>query len=540
MTFRINKLLLSTFAICIIYPLIINAETSEPRQIVLTWQGDTQTTMTITWRTDDDHARTQGIKRIDDAYALLGDQIDFTVVREKLLNNGWQNSGYDTPEDAFIELAVGVMNHTNRDAQFAYQFLLNNWQNYVDRVGFEPELQPDRNKWSQLCDGLAENRLYYSEDLIAFKHATDFSNENLPETIRVMNAESYTFPETTAWLHRVQLTGLEPGTTYSVLIKSDDHASEPFTFRTAPVTREAFTFIAGADTQSETEERKQMTAHAATLDPEFVLLSGDIVMRGMSELEWDNWFDEWHDLMVTDEGRRVPIIPALGNHDVRGWIMGDFETDAAFFANRFNLPEPQNYYAIEYGDGFLIITLDSGHTSAFNENLEWFPNTGYYEGGPHRVHPSHDGQQRNWLEQTLKNHQDSKWKMVHYHINAFATSPHYWEKPRYGRRIMHEFWIPLFEQFEVDIVHEAHGHRLKRTYPVKEGKIHDDGVVYIGEGGWGTHMGTPDPMWFVADKSSDHHFWLLNFDEGWNTLTGWPVKWIDGAAVEGNTFTIDK
>jgi len=540
MTIKLNRIFTLSLVSFIIFPLFTKAETTEPRQIVLTWQGDTKTTMTITWRTDDNNARTKGIKLIEDAYELHGDQIEFQNARQNLLNNGWEKSGYDSPEEAFIALAVGVMNYTNRDSRFAYQFLLNNWQNYVNRVGLELELQPERNRWNQLYDGLAENRLYFSDVADAFIQPFDFSDQNLPAHIQVAQADSYTFPETTAWLHRVELVGLEPGRTYTVLIKSDNHAAEPFTFRTAPETRDSFSFIAGADTQSQTEQRKQMTTHAATLDPEFVLLSGDIVMRGMSEVEWDSWFDEWNDLMITEEGRRVPIIPALGNHDVRGWIMGDFETDAAFFYNRFNLPEPQNYYAIEYGDGFLIITLDSGHTSPFNEELEWFPNTGYYEGGPHMVHPSHDGQQRNWLEKTLTDHQDRKWKMIHYHINAFATSPHYWEKPRYGRRLMHEHWIPLFEEFGVDLVHEGHGHRLKRTHPVKGGEIHDDGVVYIGEGGWGTHMGKPEQMWFVADKGSDHHFWLLNFDDGWNTLTGWPVKWIDESAVNGQSFVLEK
>lgn len=74
----------------------------------------------------------------------------------------------------------------------------------------------------------------------------------------------------------------------------------------------------------------------------------------------------------------------------------------------------------------------------------------------------------------------------------------------------------------------------------EEIKEYGDGVIYIGEGGWGTHMGVPDQLWFAADKGSDHHFWFLNMDEGWNTLTGWPVKWINGAAVQGETFIIEQ
>ncbi len=511
----------------------VHAE-QKPEQIVLTWQGDTKTSMTITWRTDEPNALTYGMMKIDEAAKKYGEGLRFTDVRTKLIEEGWEGAGYDSPKEAFLALAVGVKNYSNRDSRFAYQFLLNNWDHYTENVGFEKELLPDRNEWNRVYGGVSHNRLYYTEgdDLLTHEHSTPANGVSTAE------AETYTFAETTAWLHTVELTELKPGTTYSGLIKSDNSNAEPFTFRTAPAERKAFSFIAGADTQSETTERKEMTSHAATLDPEFILISGDLVMRGMAENEWDSWFNEWHDLMITDEGRRVPVLPALGNHDVRGWIMGDFETDAAFYANRFNLPYPHRYYSLEYGDGFVLLTLDSGHTSAFNEDLNWFEDTGYYEGGPHKVRSSHDGAQKQWLETTLQNYSDRPWIIAHYHINAFATSQHYWEKPRYGRPLMHEHWIPLFEKYGVDLVHEGHGHRMKRTHPVKNGEIHEDGVTYIGDGGWGTHMGIPDDMWFVADKGSDHHFWKITLDEGWNQLTGRPVKWIESNAVDGQKFTI--
>lgn len=533
---------LFAFALLLTVFWVNDSEASEPgpRQIVLTWQGDTQTSMTITWRTDEQNARTYGVNLIEQAAERYGSSIVFEDVRGALLSGGWEGAGYNSPDDAFIALAVGVMNHTGRDADFAYGFLINNWQAYTENVGLETELMPNRATWNTTYDGVSENVIYFSEGTYLYENADQYGVNELQNHFSFQQADSYTFPETSAWLHRVNLAGLEPGTTYSVIVRNEQNIAEPFIFRTAPATKDSLTFIVGADTQSQTKERKEMTALAASLDPEFVLISGDLVMRGMAENEWDAWFDEWHDLMITEEGRRVPVIPALGNHDVRGWIMGDFETDAAFFANRFNLPDPQNYYAIEYGAGFVLITLDSGHTSAFNEELDWFVDTGYYEGGPHRVRDSHDGQQTNWLERTLQYYDDRPWIMAHYHINVLATSPHYWEKPRYGRHIMREYWIPLFEKYGVNLVHEGHGHRMKRTHPIKNWEIDEDGVIYIGDGGWGTHMGVPEQMWFVADKDSNHHFWKLTLNDGWTELTGWPVKWINGEAVRGETFKLQR
>lgn len=503
----------------------------EPEEIVLTWQDDTKTTMTVTWRTEEPDARTYGMNKIEKIAREADTEIEFTEIRNNLLENGWQDAGYESPEYAFAHLAAGVMNYAQSDADFAYRILKNNWSTYSEEVGLEEELLPDRVEWNEIQDSGAENKLHYTVQSDAEVDIDEYNT---------LKPETYTFAETAAWLHRVQLNDLEPGTTYEVILERDGQQADSFIFRTAPTEKREITFIAGADTQSETRERKEMTELAATFDPEFVMIAGDLVMNGMAENEWDQWFKEWHELMITDEGRRVPVVPALGNHDVRGWIMGDFETDAAFYANRFNLPDPQRFYALEYGPGLALITLDSGHTSAFNEELDWFKDTGYYEGENHRVRDSHTGEQRDWLEQTLAEFQNSPWIMGHYHINAFATSPHYWEKPRYGRPLMHDHWIPLFEEYGVDLIHEGHGHRMKRTHPIRDMEINEDGVVYIGEGGWGTHMGEPEDMWFVDDKGSDHHFWKLTLEEGWETLKGVPIKWIDGEAVKGQEFTIEQ
>lgn len=540
----------------------------EPRQIVLTWEGDTRSTMTITWRTDEPNALTNGMRRTNEVAATNPD-IDFTEVRNLLAGNHWQDAGYNTPEEAFIDLSIGIMNHTGRDSRFAYQFLLNNWSTYTEEIGFQQQLLPDRDEWNAIYHGGAVNRIAYTDDPEVMHAVVDNALQqriddpgypkdhepgnsvildaaDIEHGMSVRKATTYTFAETSAWLHTVKLTDLKPGTRYHVLVHREDEnepgrfvSSEPFHFRTAPDDREEITFIMGADTQSATRERREMTAHAASLDPDFVAIGGDLVMGGMSEFEWDLWFDEWHELMITEDGRRVPVLPALGNHDVRGWVAGDFETDAAFYANRFNLPDPKKYYVIEYGDGLVLFTLDSGHTSAFNEELNWFEDTGYYEGGPHQVQSSHDGLQIEWLQEMLSTYQDRPWLIGQYHINAFATSPRYWEKPRYGRHLMRKHWIPLFEQYGVNLIHEGHGHRLKRTHPVKDFEINEDGIVYIGDGGWGTHMGQPEDMWFVADKAPNHHFWKLTLEQGWHTLNGLPIKWIDGAAVRGESFQLE-
>jgi hypothetical protein len=55
-----------------------------------------------------------------------------------------------------------------------------------------------------------------------------------------------------------------------------------------------------------------------------------------------------------------------------------------------------------------------------------------------------------------------------------------------------QHWVPLFEQFNLDVAFESDGHTLKRTCAIRGGKPDETGVVYIGEGGLGVKQRTPD------------------------------------------------
>ena len=78
-------------------------------------------------------------------------------------------------------------------------------------------------------------------------------------------------------------------------------------------------------------------------------------------------------------------------------------------------------------------------------------------------------------------------------------------------------WVPLFDEYRLDLVCEADGHNIKRTSPILNNKINPDGIVYIGEGGMGVGQRTPKTdRWYLAEmadkNSSGHHVHLLTFD----------------------------
>src|SRR5690606_5922188 len=80
----------------------------------------------------------------------------------------------------------------------------------------------------------------------------------------------------------------------------------------------------------------------------------------------------------------------------------------------------------------------------------------------------------------------------------------------------HHF-VPLFEKYNVDIVTESHDHALKRTLPIREGGPHEHGITYIGDGGLGVPLRSPDPTrWYLQSPGlalSEFHVHLLEFGE---------------------------
>src|SRR5690554_629832 len=262
--------------------------------------------------------------------------------------------------------------------------------------------------------------------------------ERLEQEWKQVEARTFTFDETKAWIHTAKLTGLNPGAEYTAVVVTAGVAAEEFSFRTAPAESREVVFVAGGDSRTNRELRREINAGAAGEDPDFVMFNGDLVEGPLSEEEWDDWFDDWHDLMITEDQRRIPLLPAMGNHEVEGFFDGE-KKDAPFYYHRFMLPEPEKYYAVEFGPDLVLLTLDSGHTSDI------------------------DGEQLVWLKETLKQYED-RYLIVQYHVPAWPSGLGEF----FGRlsREIRKHWVPLFEEYGVRLAIAAHEHTYKRTPPL--------------------------------------------------------------------------
>ena len=313
-----------------------------------------------------------------------------------------------------------------------------------------------------------------------------------------VQAASFTFDQTTTWLHTAELTGLNPDTEYHVVIEHPA-APESFFFRTIPSERNReIVFLAGGDSRTQQEIRRKMNQMAAQQKPDFIVFSGDFIHGPLNENEWNEWFDDWHELLISEEGQRFPIVPAIGNHEVKGGYLQPRE-NAPFFYNRFVTPEPRNYYVLDFGPDLAIITLDSDHTTPVDK-------------------------QTHWLDSTLYTLADKTWKLAQYHVTAWPSARGLNDEIPTKIR---ENWVPLFEKHNVNLVIEAHDHALKKTVPIRNNqKDTISGIVYIGDGAWGAPLKetkNPDDYWYLEEASSVYHFWKITLAKDGGALEVEPV-----------------
>lgn len=294
-------------------------------------------------------------------------------------------------------------------------------------------------------------------------------------------------------IHSTELTQLLPNSSYQFRIGDEETV---YKFRTMPLnTHDPIRFIVGGDMYNGTIEMLEKTNQAAAAaDPLFVVIGGDIAYgcSGKSPenaQKWLDWLSVWKKTMVTPNGYLIPIIPAIGNHEVQGGKDGT-PHQAQFFFALFPFPGLRGYNALDFCDYMTLIVLDSGHTN-----------------------PIH-GLQTEWLKSTLKDRRDFPHKFAVYHIPAYPSFKKYYAKSSWTIR---QHWVPLFEQYGLTVAFENNDHAYKRTRPILRGKVSPRGIVYMGDGAWAVgnirKPKTPKNAWYIAKSAAAHYFMVVTIED---------------------------
>ena len=283
-------------------------------------------------------------------------------------------------------------------------------------------------------------------------------------------------PEGPRRFQEVALRGLQPGTVYRCRVFAEGLSSPEATFRTPAPTDTAFSFLLYGDSRGNPDVHRALVEQMAGQAFDFVLHSGDFVNDGRKE---DQWGPQFFDL-VRPIALRAPIYPALGNHD----------HDAPAYYRFFSVPDngsakrPEAWYAFDYGNAHFVV-LDTNPTS-----------------GPLTA----GSEQLRWLERDLQA-SDAHWTFAMFHHPLYSSGRH--KSSLEARRVL----MPLFERYGVDMVFAGHDHTYERTWPLRGGRRHDDGLVHVGQRG-GRRRALSDGAQ-PLDSSLGERFALLPRSGGW-------------------------
>lgn len=304
-------------------------------------------------------------------------------------------------------------------------------------------------------------------------------------------------------LRRVELKGLDPDRTYSFGIGSKPGPHQGWRFRTMPARLERpVRFVAGGDMLHERETLDRMNRQAAALDPDFALLGGDLAYdNGVTATSWIDWLGSWMKCAVAPNRRLIPMVTAIGNHEVRGGYRGDPAKDSPYYSAFFMRPDGQSYYAADVGDYLSLIVLDTGHINKV------------------------PGPQAEWLEAALAERDQQQFLFVTYHYPAYGTV----KAPAGKLPIDHpkslqirEHWLPHLERHGVTAVFEQDHHTYKRSHRIRDGERDDEnGLLFLGDGAWGVatrSVPAPDKTWWLARAEARNHVWAIELNPDGTSL----------------------
>lgn len=300
------------------------------------------------------------------------------------------------------------------------------------------------------------------------------------------------YPKCELKIFRAELTELKPGTDYYFRIGSQ---SPLYRFRTMPAkATDTIHFISGGDCGVNAHTVAN-NIQAARQDPMFAVIGGDLGYDdGKSVATSLAFLKNYSKTMIGRDGRLIPMITCIGNHEVDGGFNKTREKAPFYYALFDGLYPEKGFATLDFGDYLSLVLLDTGHTTPIA------------------------GEQTDWLETTLKNRIDHPNVMVVNHVPAYPSYRN--AKPvapvlgkigvggtgEENRR----HWVPLFDKYRVPVVLEHHDHTFKRTKPLIDGMSHDNGVLYLGDGSWGRLRtpNKPEKIPVMAKTSQDYHISL--------------------------------
>ena len=279
--------------------------------------------------------------------------------------------------------------------------------------------------------------------------------------------KAFTDDGSTTYIHEATVTGLTPNTKYEYRVGyGTDCRSDWYPLETAGASE--YDVLIYPDSQSgDYSGWEQIVKDSAQRNPKTALYisMGDLVDNGEQAYQWRTWLNSIKPLSA-----RIPLAPTLGNHEMYtlDWKMREPYAYLNYFAVPPNGNETFNrrYYSYDYGDVHYVV-LD---TMLYESN---------HEDNHDTHHPDLYDVQVQWLRQDLAANR-KKWTVVLMHRDPFQYAfDHPGESRDAGFNEEGVLFMPIFDEFNVDLVLSAHLHSYRNRGHVRNFVRDASGPLYI-------------------------------------------------------------
>ena len=259
--------------------------------------------------------------------------------------------------------------------------------------------------------------------------------------------------------HKAIADDLTPGTIYSWRVGFDGYWSEIAQFVTKDANQHGYSFVYMTDSHIQDAEYIEQANRCAKAvaknekDAKFCLFPGDFVDTGgktNSEWQWERWFEGSMRPMLN----KMAVVPTDGNHDDSPSLNYDyhFNTDWGFANGAETKPQFKGItYSFVYGDVlFLVYSMQ-----------DWWRAPGTSEEGMTSPYFTHD--LRNWFEEQIALHPNTKYRVTLCHKNVFSGAGHHTDDESSLIRAM---MLPIFRDCGIDLAIQGHDHCYEVIGPV--------------------------------------------------------------------------
>ncbi|MGC6510948.1 MAG: metallophosphoesterase [Myxococcota bacterium] len=246
-------------------------------------------------------------------------------------------------------------------------------------------------------------------------------------------------------VHVAEIEGLEMDTAYDYRVCGADRCSDEATFKTAPPSTSPVRIAWMADNQEGDHRFRTHLEHIDSHEPDLLFVAGDLLQYGDELVEWNTKW--WDPLQTNSFAQYTPTLIARGNHD----------REHPFAYAYTHMPENGAWYQFQYGSVFAVVL--NTHAPANNQN------------------PNRD--QLVYLTQALSSPQAqaADFRVVTFHQSPYTNAT---QHNTTGCESCRQWWVPVFEDYGVDLVISGHFHSYQRG--------EQNGVTYVIVAGGGSAL----------------------------------------------------